>query len=215
MAQVDDIFEQVDEQLDADRAQKFWEENRVYIIGALIALFAGLIIYVNWRDGRIEEDQHLSVQFLQAQEYMQVGDWPQAKAALDGLSAQASGHGYGQLAQLSKAQGLAQNGQIEDAVAVLKRLTVDHSGTLMADLALIMAAYLVEKDAQQSRSFLSQIDEKSPYKAHALELQGLLLAREGDEKGALSHYQEALKLPVEGSLQNRLQERVERMAGSY
>jgi predicted negative regulator of RcsB-dependent stress response len=214
MAQIDNIFEQIDEQIDEDKAHKFWRENQKFIVGGLILLFIGLFAYVAWRDARIKEDQSLSDAYVQAQLLDKKGDRAGAEALLQKLMVDNSDHGYGLLAILVDAQALARTGEIDKAVARFEFLASKSSGSPMQGLALLNAAYLTVKDESRTRGLLTKIDKNSPFQAHALELDGLLSAQAGDEKKALARYQEAIQAGADGELRKRLDQRLERLAGN-
>jgi predicted negative regulator of RcsB-dependent stress response len=214
MAEIDTIFEQVDEQIDADKAHKFWKENRKFIVGGLILLFAGLFAYVGWKDVRMKEDQALSDSFIQSQTLTEKGDLAGSEKILQNLMAESGDHGYGLLATLVNAQALAKAGKVTEAVAGFEALAAKTANSPLQGLALLNAAYLTVEEKGRAKEFLAKIDEKSPFRPHALELEGLLLAREGDMKNALARYQEALQLGADGELRSRLNTRLERLAGN-
>ncbi|MBF0358669.1 MAG: tetratricopeptide repeat protein [Magnetococcales bacterium] len=212
MAQIDDIFEQIDEKMDEDAAQKFWRDNQKYIIAALVLLFIGLFAYVGWRDARIKEDYALSDAYIQAQALDAQGDRAGASAAFQKLLDDGGDHGYALLAILADAQALARVGKIDEAVARFETLAAKTTNSPLQGLALLNAAYLTAADSSRSRGFLSKIAETSPFRPHALELDGLLLSEAGDEKNALAKYQEAVQSGASGPLLQRLNQRLERLA---
>lgn len=213
MAQIEDIFEQVDEQLEAERAHKFWQENRNTIIGGLVLLFVGLFAYVGWQDARRQEDRRLSDLYLQAQERNRDGQRDEAEKILVRLMAEGENHGYGLLARLVDAQALAKEGRVDAALVHLESLAVQTVDPLLQGVALLNAAYLVADQTDRSRGYLSRIGETSPFYPHALELDGLLLSRDGDREGARDRYRKALLLEVDSQLRTRLDRRLERLAG--
>lgn len=206
-----DIFEQIDEQMEADRVQKFWEENRKWIIGGLILFFLGLFAYVGWRDYRERQDQSASDIFMVAPPLLKKGDLQAGQKQLDLLLKEYPNHGYALMARLLDARALAEKGKTEAAVQQLDRVANEAGSSPMQGLALLNAAYLTAKDTKKSESFLKRIGPNSAYYAHALELMGLLAAASGDEKTALAHYQEAKKANPDPSLEGRLGQRLERL----
>ncbi|MBF0453211.1 MAG: tetratricopeptide repeat protein [Magnetococcales bacterium] len=214
MAQIDTIFEQVDEQLDADKAQKFWRDNQKWIIGALIVLFASLFAYVSWRDARLKEDRTISDLYIQAQVLEKKGDRAGAEEILQRVMTEHGEHGYALLARLTDAQVLAKAGKRDEAVAHLEVLAAKSSGSPLQGLALLNAAYLTSDNEQQALDFLAKIDEKSSFRPHALELEGLLLAKAGKGQMASARYQQAIQQGADGALRQRLNRRLERLAGA-
>jgi predicted negative regulator of RcsB-dependent stress response len=215
MAQIDTIFEEIDEQMDADKAHKFYKENKAFIIGGLVALFAGLFIFVAWRDAQVKENQTLSNQYIQAQELDAKGDREGATAIFQTIMNENSDHGYGILSLLSDAQALAKAGKKDEAIARFEALAAKTSNSPMQGIALLNAAYLAADDVGRAKGFLSKISPSSSFRPHGLELEGLLLAKAGDEKQAYARYQDAMQAGASGQLQQRLQMRIERLAGNF
>ena len=208
-----DIFEQVDEQLDADRVQKFWENNRKWVIGGLTLFFLMLFAYVGWRDYQVQRSQAASEQFSLGWDLFDKKDSANSQKQIEALLEKYSGHGYALFGRFLLAKSLAAEGKTTAAVAQLEQLAKEADLPVLADLALLRAAYLTSGNAGQSEAFLARIDAYSPYRAHALELQGLLAAQQGDGSSALARYREARALTPAGSLRSRLETRLERLAG--
>ena len=208
-----DIFEHVDEQLDAERVHKFWQQNRKWVIGGLILLFVSLFVYVQWRDYRVQQSQAASDQFVMAQDLFDKEDRENGQKQLQKLLKEYSGHGYALFGRFLQAKSLVAEGKTAAAVEQLQQLVKEADTPLLVDLALLNAAYLTSGDGKRSVAFLTRIKDDSPYRAHALELQGLLAAQSGDDKNALASYQEARALAPEGTLRRRLESRLERLAG--
>lgn len=207
-----DIFEQVDEQLDAERVQQFWEKNGKWVIGALILLFVSLFVYVQWQDYRVQQSQAASEQFMSARDSFDKKDHQNGQKQVQTLLETYTGHGYAHLGRFLQAKSLAETGKTELAVQQLEPLIQEGGSSPLVDLARLNLAYLTSGDAKRSQAFLARIPTESPYKAHALELQGLLDAQKGDNKSALARYQAARALTSEGSLRRRLEDRIERLS---
>ncbi|MEO5377349.1 MAG: tetratricopeptide repeat protein [Magnetococcus sp. DMHC-6] len=212
MAQVEDIFAQVDEQLEADRVQKYWEKNQKWIVLTFVLFFIALFAYVGWQEYRQRQDRAASDIFLSSLESFNADKPDLAKEKLSKLMENFSDHGYATLGELLQARLLAQGGDVEGAIGHLESLATrsDLSG-LLRDLALLNAAYLTAKDRARAVSFLARIDPNSPYQPHALELQGLLASQAGEMKVALDTYRKAIGLNPAASLRKRLELRIEKM----
>ncbi len=208
-----DIFEQVDEQLEMDRVQKWWEANRKWLIAGLVFFFILLFAYVGWRDYQLRQDHAASEQFMVFQDALGKSEAASAQKGFDALLNGHPGHGYAQFGRFLEARALAAQGNREGALAQLALLVKESGSSLLVDLALLNAAYLTVGEASQAESFLARMNDHSPYRAHALELQGLLAAQRGDPQAALERYREAHALAPEGSLRSRLESRLERLGG--
>ncbi len=211
---MEDIFAQVDEQLDADRAEKFWRDNQKRIIGGLVILFLGLFIYVGVREYRQSRDQTASDLFIAADKLFAKGDMAAGRKGLEPLLKDYSDHGYGILARFLDARALAKAGQIDPAVAQLRMVAREEGDSPLAGLAWLNAAYLTVGQPERAAELLKNIGDDSPFRAHALELTGLMAARKGKDGEALNHYRQALAMNPEGALKERLQERLERLDGA-
>ena len=208
-----DIFEQVDEQFDADRVQKFWDKNRRWVVAGLVLFFLALFAYVGWRDYQVEKSQSAAEQFTLAWELFDQKERVDSQKQLRTLVEKYSGHGYALFGRFLLAKSLAGEGKTEAAVAQLELLAKEADLPTLVDLALLSAANLTSGDVGRSEAFLARIDKYSPYQGHALELQGLLATQRGDDKSALNHYRKARTLTPEGTLRTRLESRIERLAG--
>ena len=208
-----DLFEQVDEQLDAERVQRFWEKNHIRVIGGVVLLFVGLFIYVGWRDYRLQQDHAASEQFARASAWLDKKETDPAHAELTKLLETHAGHGYAMLSHFLLAKSLASAGKIAEAVTHLDRLAQEADLAILADLALLNAAYLTADEIPRAQTFLARMTASSPYQAHALELKGLFAAQQGRQAHAITHYRKARELAPEGTLRRRLENRLERLAG--
>ncbi|MBF0461179.1 MAG: tetratricopeptide repeat protein [Magnetococcales bacterium] len=206
-----DIFEQVDEQLELDRVQEWWKANRKWLISGLVLFFLLLFAYVGWRDYQARQNQAASEQFVAVQELLTQKEADPAQKALQALQQAHPGHGYAQFGRFLQARLLAEAGNRAAALEQLELLVKESQSALLSDLALLNAAYLTVDEARRAETFLARIDPHSPYRAHVLELQGLLAAQQGDQTTALARYREARGLAPDGSLRSRLESRLERM----
>ncbi|MBF0096695.1 MAG: tetratricopeptide repeat protein [Magnetococcales bacterium] len=207
-----DIFEQVDEQLEADRVQKWWVANRRWVIAGFVSFFAALFAYVGWQDYRTRQNQAASDYFLVVQDLYAKGDVEGAERQLQLLLQHHSGHAYGLFGHLLQAKALATAGKAEAALQQLEVVIKAADLALLRDLALLNAAYLTASESGKAEGYLQRMESQSPYRGHALELRGVLAAQRGDLQAAAAHYREARAASTEGgSLRARLESRLERM----
>ncbi|MBF0184452.1 MAG: tetratricopeptide repeat protein [Magnetococcales bacterium] len=208
-----DIFEQVDEQLEADRVHKWWLANRQAVIAGFVFFFAALFAYVGWQEYRVKQSQAASEYFLVVQDLYGKGDQAGAEKQLQQLLQAHSGHAYSQFGLFLQAKALASSGKTAEALAQLERVVKESELPLLRDLALLNAAYLSAGEASKAEGYLSRMGGQSPFRAQALELRGVMAAQQGDAAAAAARYREARALAVEGSLRARLESRLERMGG--
>ncbi|MBF0623826.1 MAG: tetratricopeptide repeat protein [Magnetococcales bacterium] len=214
MAQDDIIFQEVDQEVEAERLRKFWMRHRGPIIGGLVLFFAGLFGFVGWQDHRVRQDQTASDLFGKARQELAGPAGGNGSASLEALLRDHPGHGYARLARLMKARVLAKGGDQAGAVGQLETLIAEAGAdSPLGSLALLDAAYLTAGDPARARSYLVRIGEQSAFRAHALELEGLLARQGGDAIAALALYRKALAAVPPETLRQRLIRRVERLGG--
>jgi predicted negative regulator of RcsB-dependent stress response len=209
-----DIFEQVDEQLEADRMHTWWVANRRWVITGFIFFFASLFAYVGWQDYRTKQNHVASDYFLVVQDLYAKGDVAGAERQLHLLLQNQSGHAYGLFGRFLQAKALAAVGKTEAALQQLEEVIKGSNLRLLRDLALLNAAYLTASESDKAEGYLQRMESQSPYQGHALELRGVLATQRGDLQAAAARYREARAASTEGgSLRARLESRLERMGG--
>lgn len=214
MAEFEEFVKQIDEELEAENIRKLMERYRVWVLAAVVFLFAGLFSYVGWNHYRQNQDRAASDLYLQAEAKVRAKQWSGLNEQLAPLQQGYSGHGYGRLGRFLQVRALMEQGQGEQALQALEKI-IESEGRnpALRDLALLNAAYVTATDAAKARGYLNQIEANSGYRPHAAELLGLLAAQEGKREEAVGHYREGLAGRPGGSLEERLRRRLEALAG--
>ncbi|MBF0128286.1 MAG: tetratricopeptide repeat protein [Magnetococcales bacterium] len=210
--EMDGIFEEIDEQLDAENAAKFWKAHQTWIIGGLVLLFVGLFAYVGWQKHLKERDRVVADRYLSAMEAMTAGDDATGRKGLAEVLVNHGEHGFAQLARFQEARALAREGKGDQAALLLEEVAALANPPLK-NMAIINAAFVIADDDKRALRRLGNIPQDSVFKPHALELAGVLTARQGDGNGALALFREALTLKPEGGLRKRLERRIQRLGG--
>lgn len=211
-SQIQDIFEQVDEELEAERVEKFWRANRGWIVSGILLFFIALFSYVGWREYRENQDIQAADKFLQAMEAMDKGQNEEGLKQISTLQSQFGGHGYATLAPLLEAKALTDTGKPEAALAVLEQLGKnDQALAPLRALAWLQAAYLVAGQPEKAEGYLANIPVESAFIAPALELKGLFALGRGDRAGALALFREAQGKRPQNTLRERLDLLVQRL----
>ncbi|MBF0434705.1 MAG: tetratricopeptide repeat protein [Magnetococcales bacterium] len=209
---MENIFEQIDEELDADRLRKQWERNRPWIIGGFILFFLGLFAYVGWDEYRKREDIAASDLYLAATKPLEQGNWSETQKQLQPLLQQYKNHGYSLLGQIVEARSLAETGQKSAASAKMENMANLTQEDSLRDLALYNAALVVvDEDSPRAETLLGRIKDDSPFRGHALEILGLLALKQKDGQKAVSFFQKAIELGAKGELHTRLLRRLDRL----
>ncbi|HIJ84348.1 MAG: Tetratricopeptide TPR 2 repeat protein [Magnetococcales bacterium] len=209
---MDNLFEQIDEELDADRVRKQWEKNRPWIIGATILFFLGLFAYVGWDGHRKQQDAAASDLYIAAMKHYEKEAWGETEKLLQPLFKQFGDHGYGLLGQMVEARTLAETGRKKEAADKMENLADRSQDGSLRDLALFNAALVtVDDDGARAQSLLRRIRDESPFRPHALEILGLLAQKQKDMPAAAVDFQKAIELGAKGELRTRLDRRLERL----
>ncbi|MEO5366912.1 MAG: tetratricopeptide repeat protein [Magnetococcus sp. WYHC-3] len=210
MAEIDRIFEEIDEQLEQERVQKLWLKYRFWIMGGLVALFSGLFAYVGWDKLRRAEDDAAATLYLEALTH---GD--AARASLEKLREAHAGQGYDLLAGLLLAREQAAAGETAQAITTLDGvINSSHAPDALRDLALYHGAQLTLAEPGRADGYLQRISADSAYRANALELKGLLAEKAGMGDGAVAAYTEALGKQPAPTLKRRLEDRLRLLRGA-
>ncbi|MBF0138373.1 MAG: tetratricopeptide repeat protein [Magnetococcus sp. DMHC-1] len=219
MGQEDIVFQEVDEQLEAEQLTRFLRQNGKWIIVGFVIFFAGLVAYVLWGEHRTRQDQAISDLYVSAGQAMAGKRWDVAEANLKKLLADHARHGYSSLARLQLARVLVETGRSGEALRQLETLVAEAGDmTPFRDAALMQAAWIAaDVDVGQARSHLARISAESSFRVMALELDGVMILQEpdGGKERALAKFRQALDTrpaPPEG-IRQRLLRRVERLGG--
>ncbi|MBF0295759.1 MAG: tetratricopeptide repeat protein [Magnetococcales bacterium] len=210
--EVEGIFEEIDEQLEAENVAKFWKQHQNWIIGGLILLFVGLLLFVGWQEVRKRRDHEVSDKYLRAMEALNRGDVEAGRKGLGEVVRGYGDHGFAQMARFREARELVAEGKGNDAALLLEEAAA-MAVPPMKNMAIINASYVIADDDKLALRRLGNIPNESVFKPHALELAGVLTLKQGDAKAALAMFQEALTLKPDAGLRKRLEYRIRRLGG--
>jgi hypothetical protein len=137
-----DIFDEVDEELRAERAQQLLKRYSGLIIAAMVLVVAAVGGWQAWNWWQAKQDMVAGQRYLAAMALMQL---PAAGAAPQGVTAdfdrlaQSAPEGYRTLARLQAAALKAQNGDLPGAIALWNDVATDTSADpLLRDLANLL-----------------------------------------------------------------------------
>lgn len=186
-----DIFQEVDEEVRRDQAQKYWKKYGRHMIAGLVALVLGTAAYVGWK----EYDKRQSIQdseaFLAALSLIEAGKADEARDRLAALVGDA-GAGYAMLAKFRAAALLGQSGDLRGAAesfdAIARDGGVDPLYARLADLYYVL--YMIESGDPQvlAKRLEPLLAEDSAWRYSARELSAVLAIRMGDTKRAQNEY---------------------------
>ena len=183
----DQLLREIDEDLRREQWLRLWRAYGRYIaaVGAVLALV--VLAFVGWREyreSRLGADGHA---YWLADRLDVLGDRQGAAAAFGELAADGTA-GYVLLARLRQGQALAAAGDVEGAVAAFDAVAAD--GSIDADYRLLGNLYgaIVLLDGDDALAVSSRLEpaarEGSPWRASAMEMQGILALKTGDREAA-------------------------------
>ncbi len=184
-----DIFREVDEEYNRDRALELWNKHGSAIIGGIVALIAVVVGYNFWQSYAANQQAKQSDRFVAALELLDSNNaQPQEAVRAFEELASSSGAGYKILSRFLQANALIEAGELEQALSVYESISVDSAADkVMRDLAKVKAAYLVVDSAsldEISGRVSGLADGKNPWRHSAQELIAIAAFREGNVERA-------------------------------
>ena len=169
-----DLLSEVDDDLRRQQLDKFWQENKNWIIGGIILAIATTAALTWWRTWDYQRN------LAQTQELRKIEDKNDVSALTD--YAKNADRNHAALAKLLAAGQLTRDGKTDEAVKIYNDLggTLGADGTLR-DLARLQSIglRLNRDDAGKLHKELEDISgDRDPFRYSALEMDALLYARE-------------------------------------
>ncbi len=187
-----DIFREVNEELKRDRASELARKYGPYLIGFAVAIVLGTLGYNLWRDWDLERRSERSDQFNAALELASDGQNDAAVAALAELGEPDGA--YGTLAVFERARLLAEDGRLDEALAAWEILAAsDAAGPALQGVARLFFVMnqIDDGDPGELRVMLEPLlVAGNGFRPLAMELNAVLMLREGDRDAARQIYAE-------------------------
>jgi len=193
----DNIFREVDEELQRERMRTLWRRFGPYVIGAAVAVVLIVAINEGWAWWRNSTAASASDEYYAALKLADSGDVAGAQAELTKIEGQ--GGGYATLAKFKQAALLAKEGKQAEAVAAYDALAAAESNVRLRELALVLAGnILVDSgtlaDVEQRVGSLNTPD--SPMRNSAREAIGLAQYKAGDLAAAKATFESIMADPI-------------------
>ena len=179
-----DIFDEVEEDLRAERAQKLFKKYAWLIVAAIVAVVGAAAGWQLWTRYQNQQDAAAAARFIAAQTELELPavSKPDQIAVLDQLAATAP-EGYKTLARLRAAGLKADAGDLQGAESLWNAVAADSSAdSLLRDFASLMAIVreLDHGDPSQLESRLKPLaDYANPWSSLAREQAAMLSLRQG------------------------------------
>lgn len=180
-----DIFDEVEEELRAERAQKFLTEYAGWLLGAVLLVVAAVAGWQAWRWHEARVDQQAAAVYIGGMLAVDQPNGAGHAAALNEFEALArqAPQGYRTLSRLQAAALLAQDGHLDQALSLWNEVAADGGADpLLRNLAsLLWVQHQVDSgDPNLVRARLAPLaGTPGPWRALAQEQMALLDLRQG------------------------------------
>ena len=184
-----DIFDEVDEELRAERAQKLWQRYGGLVTGVLLLVIGGVAGWQGWQWWQTRQTLQASASYMEIQRATEAqgADYGAMAGRFEALAATAP-TGYRTLARLRAAALRAETGQVAEARAIWDAIAADTAADpLYRDLAsLLWALHGVDTaDPAQLNARLAPLAQPGgAWRASAREAQALVALRQGNTQQA-------------------------------
>ncbi|MEQ8396812.1 tetratricopeptide repeat protein [Thalassobaculum sp.] len=184
-----EIFREIDEELQQERAAKLWQRYGGWLIAAAVGVVLAVSGNVFWTRYSAQLKAEMGDRYEAASELVVSGnpkDGAQAFAAL----ADDAGAGYATLARLREAAALATAGDTEAAIIVFRKVAADAKPPY-ADLARLRAVRLgidTGDTAGLLRELAPVLASGNPWRPLAMETEAAIHLQAGDTSKALAIY---------------------------
>ncbi len=183
----DHLFDEIEEDLRAERYAKLWKQYGKYVIALLAAVIIGVAGYQGWRSYDLKSRTEQSDKFAAAIKLLESKQTSKATEAFASLAKDGS-KGYQLLARLQQAAILSQKGDKLGAKKIYEGIVNDAGlSQLYRDLALMMSV-LTEIDTGDPKNLRARLSplvtNENPWRHSAKEISAILTYRAGERKKA-------------------------------
>ncbi len=204
-----DIFDEVEENVKADRLSKFWNVAWPFVLGGSIAIIAMVAAKSYFDDKAAKEIENNGRQFELGLKALEIQDLEKARSHFGEVLETDSGFADLSAQYLAQAE-LELAGDTEQAAKVLERSAGGEGA--FANLAKLKSAYLLAETkslAEVEAALGNLVDNQDSFGALAQELIAAKAFEEGDLKRARSTYQAlTLRLNAPPGVQQRASEAI-------
>jgi len=184
---VADIFREVDEELQQERAAHLWKKYGGWVIAVAVAVVLGVTGNVLWTQYAEQQKAEQAAQLDAALTPLQDEQPAAAAEALDAFAGEAS-TGYAMLGRFHEAGAQARAGDVEAAVATYRAIAgMDDLDEVYRQLAVLKSVRLrvgSGDPAALSEELAPLTEDSSPWRPLALETEAAIALAAGDAETA-------------------------------
>ena len=183
----DVLFQEIEDDLRQDQANKFWTDYGKYIVGAAVALVIGVASLQGWKAYDLKQRQEAGEAFAVAQKFVIENKSDEALKAFDAIAGK--GSGYGVLAKFRSAALLNDSGDLAGSIAAYKQLAEDSDvSDFYQNMAVIIGAFaeLDSKDTNEALIGRTGVlnSASNPWRHSAREILALNALKNGNKTKA-------------------------------
>ncbi len=212
-----DIFREVDEELQQERAATLWKRYGGWVIAVAVAIVLGVAGNVLWRDYQTGQQAEQAAAYASAADLLEQGKPREAADAFAALAGDGDA-GYAAVSRLRQASALVDADDVDGAVAVYMTLAEDSATPApYADLARLHAVRLrigAADTATLKADLAPLLADDNPWYPLAREAEAAIALAAGDRPGALEIFKAlADDAATPGRLRQRASEAVAALEG--
>ena len=206
----DSFIREINEELKNENIKKLWDKYGLHLIVALVVVLTLAVSFETFRNWRIKRFEDASNTYAYALALQSMDRLDESINVLQKLQQGTSGI-YADIAQMQIANIRLEEGKIEEASALLQKMTKDEKITpQIRDIAAIkLASYKLDgAPAEEVRALLQPLmQDDNSWKNVAKEIAAMLAVREKDMKDARRLYSEISADPqASESIRSRAQD---------
>jgi len=187
----DALLREVVDDVKNEQFQQWWNKYGIFVIVGVALVLTLTISFESIKNWQIKKHQEISDAYSVALSLQTQGRLDESIEVYNTLAEKSSGI-YSDLSKLQIAAIYLENNKLDDAIAVLEKLSSDASVKQIKDVATIkLASYKLDKGDSKEEiiKLLKPLVDDDTNSAIAHELLAMLYVRENDKTNALSEYE--------------------------
>jgi len=185
--ETDVLFQEIEDDLRQDQANRFWTNFGKYIVGAAVVLVVSVASVQGWKSYDLKQQQAAGEAFSSAQKLVSDKNLDEALEVFTKISA--IGSRYSVLAKFKSAALMRESGDLSGAINNYRQLANNNKiNTYYKEMAIIIGAFVELDTKDKEATLIAQVeslnDAKNPWRHSAREILGLNAMKNGDKSKA-------------------------------
>jgi hypothetical protein len=185
--ETDVLFQEIEDDLRQDQANKFWTNFGKYIVGAAVVLVVSVAGVQGWKSYDLKQRQAAGEAFSTAQKLVTGKNLDEALEEFNKMSA--IGSRYSVLAKFKSAALMRESGDLSGAINNYRQLANNNKiNTYYKEMAIVIGAFVELDTKDKEATLIAQVesldDAKNPWRHSAREILGLNAMKNGDKSKA-------------------------------